>query len=512
MAKMNKKTFQKNILKQQINSYERKIVVAKEFIPVLKLDYQKMIDKKLSKLARKHRKILLPLEINAISRKEYHQVIIDDLMKKHDEKLYWKKRALAQKKLNQTNEAKLDVLKINQDYDIAIKQLDEIRSQYYNKLLLKYPLEDSEEKIYSENLKKYTERKKELDLEYEKFKTNLDEKYKNFLSKKVEINDKLIVDLKEKLKVKYAKVEVIFEEEKNQLIERKKVLLDELQNNSNNDEVRKELDEIESLFKMYDENDDTILKVKNLTMKFGGLKAIDNLSFDVKKGEIFGLIGPNGAGKTTVFNCITQFYKPTSGKIYYEYRDQIIDLNSIKVHDIIKQGIVRTFQNVELIWELTILDNLLVAGHTLFKSGFFTQLLHLPKLGKEEEVIKAKAIRVLEYLDLLMYKDIPPIGLPYGILKRIELARTFMTDPKLIILDEPAAGLNDTETLELASIIKKIRDDFGTTIFLVEHDMGLVMDVCDTICAISFGKKLALGTPEEIQMNEKVQEAYLGGE
>ncbi len=259
--------------------------------------------------------------------------------------------------------------------------------------------------------------------------------------------------------------------------------------------------------------EDVLLSVRNLSMRFGGLLAVDNLSFDVRKGEIFGLIGPNGAGKTTIFNCITRFYRATAGEMLYRKNAvEVIRLNDYPVHDIIRQGIVRTFQNVELVWELSILDNLLVAAHTVYRTGFFGQLFHTPKLRREEEVMRAKAFSVLNTLGLLPYAFAIPYGLPYGILKKIELARTLMAHPRLIILDEPAAGLNDKETEELAVLIKKIRDDYHATIFLVEHDMGLVMDVCDTICAISFGKKLALGTPAEIQADKLVRSAYLGEE
>lgn len=256
---------------------------------------------------------------------------------------------------------------------------------------------------------------------------------------------------------------------------------------------------------------DVILRLDRLIMEFGGLKAVNNLSFDVKKGEIFGLIGPNGAGKTTVFNCITQFYKPTGGLIYYRNReDKVIVLNKYQVHDVIKTGIVRTFQNVEVIYELSILDNLLIAAHTQYKSNIFAQMFNTKGVKQEEAVNRKKALKVLEYCGLLDKKDLPPVGLPYGVLKRIELARTLMAGASLIILDEPAAGLNDNETIELAQMIRRIRDEFNVTIFLVEHDMGLVMDICEHICAISFGKKLAYGTPQEIQANPVVQEAYLG--
>lgn len=254
-----------------------------------------------------------------------------------------------------------------------------------------------------------------------------------------------------------------------------------------------------------------VLDVKDLCMYFGGVKAVDGLSFQVKKGEIFGLIGPNGAGKTTVFNCITQFYKPTAGQLYFENKSgQTVDLNKEKVHDVILQGIVRTFQNVEVIREVSVLDNLLIAGHRQYTAPLWAQALHLPILKKEERVIRERAMKVLDFMGLTAYKDWYAMGLPYGVLKKIEIARTLMCDPQLIILDEPAAGLNDTETAELAGLIRRIQQEYNCTILLVEHDMGLVMDICDTVCAISFGKLLAIGTPDEVQENKKVQSAYLG--
>ena len=256
---------------------------------------------------------------------------------------------------------------------------------------------------------------------------------------------------------------------------------------------------------------DITLRLKNLCMHFGGLKAVDNLSFDVMKGEIFGLIGPNGAGKTTVFNCITQFYKATSGEILFNDRyGQTLHLNKYAVHDIIKTGIVRTFQNIELVPELTVLDNLLIAAHTQYYTGFFSHMFFSPMLRRENAVLTQKALGILERMNLLHIKDAYPVGMPYGVLKRIELARTLMANASLIILDEPAAGLNEKETEELTSLIKQIAQEHNATIFLVEHDMGLVMNVCDHICAISFGKKLAYGTPAEIQKSAAVQEAYLG--
>ena len=253
------------------------------------------------------------------------------------------------------------------------------------------------------------------------------------------------------------------------------------------------------------------LRVENLSIAFGGLKAVDNLSFHINDGEIYGLIGPNGAGKTTVFNCITQFYKPDTGKVIFKtLKEKNMDLVKQKTHEIINLGLVRTFQNVELIQDLTILENLLIGSHMSYKSGLFNNSFKTKKSRREETENTLVAEKVLKFLGILNRKDELVGGQPYGILKKIELGRTLMSNPKLIILDEPAAGLNDTETLELSKLIKDIRDEYKCTILLVEHDMRLVMDICDRICAISFGKKLLEGTPKEIQENKDVQEAYLG--
>jgi branched-chain amino acid transport system ATP-binding protein len=256
--------------------------------------------------------------------------------------------------------------------------------------------------------------------------------------------------------------------------------------------------------------DDEALRVERLSISFGGLKAVDELSFSVKRREVFGLIGPNGAGKTTVFNCITQFYKPDSGAAYFRSNRGVINLIGHRVHEIIGLGLVRTFQNVEVIKELSLLENVLIGAHIDFKATIFEQALKLPRARREELKLREKAAAALAFMGIADRKDLPAGSQPYGVLKKTELARTLLCEPLLIIMDEPAAGLNDSETLELTGIIRDIRDKFGCAILLVEHDMRLVMDVCDRVCAISFGKFLACDTPSGIQKNKLVQEAYLG--
>jgi branched-chain amino acid transport system ATP-binding protein len=260
-------------------------------------------------------------------------------------------------------------------------------------------------------------------------------------------------------------------------------------------------------------SDDTILRLDTVTMRFGGLYAVNEVSFDVKRGEIFGLIGPNGAGKTTIFNCITQFYQPTSGNVFYKQDGKdTVHLNKVKVSNIIDHGIIRTFQNVELIWELSVLENLMVTHTHQYKNIILGTLLRLPHTRRQDALVREKALNILAFLGLYHYKDISPYGLPYGMLKKIELARTLMVDPELIILDEPAAGLNDSETIELAATIKMIRDMYQTTIILVEHDMKLVMSISDRVSVINFGKLIALGSPQEVQASPAVRDAYLGSD
>ncbi|MGF7058570.1 ABC transporter ATP-binding protein [Brassicibacter mesophilus] len=262
----------------------------------------------------------------------------------------------------------------------------------------------------------------------------------------------------------------------------------------------------------------SILKVENLSISFGGLKAVDNLSFEVEENNIYGLIGPNGAGKTTVFNCISRFYTPDEGKITFrprvknEERFEEYNLLDYKVHQIIEKGLARTFQNVELVKQMTVLENLMIGLHTKTRGGILAQGLGLSNIRKEEKLIKERALEILEFLGIKGIENQLAASQPYGIQKLVELGRTLVSEPKLIILDEPAAGMNHSETEELADLIRRIRDQFGITILLVEHDMGLVMNTCEKICVINFGKKIAEGTADEIQNNPSVQEAYLGKE
>lgn len=255
-----------------------------------------------------------------------------------------------------------------------------------------------------------------------------------------------------------------------------------------------------------------MLKIDNLTKRFGGVVAVNGFSANIQKDEIVGLIGPNGAGKTTVFNVITGVYEPTDGKIFFNENKEEQIISDKRPDEIAKMGICRTFQNIRLFKDLSVLDNVFIGSHLRLKSNILASLFRIPSYTHEEKKMLEKAEYLLEKVGLYEERNEKSFSLPYGKQRRLEIARALATDPKLLLLDEPAAGMNPQETQDLMRFIKEIKKEFDLTIFLIEHHMEVVMGICERILVLDHGLLIAEGNPEEIQNDQRVIEAYLGVE
>jgi branched-chain amino acid transport system ATP-binding protein len=249
-----------------------------------------------------------------------------------------------------------------------------------------------------------------------------------------------------------------------------------------------------------------LLKLTNLTQRFGGLTAVDDFALSLDEGQIYGLIGPNGSGKSTVFNCISRFYQPQSGDILFEGKD----LLKCKPHDIIRIGIARTFQNLGLFENMTVMENLLVGQHIRFRSTIFKCAFNPPGLKREENSAHEAINKILDFLGLQKHKHALVANLPFGTKRLVELCRSLVSRPRLLLLDEPASGMNPSETRDLIKTLQAVRERFDVTILLVEHNMKMVMSLCENIAVMNFGRKIAEGTPDEINSSKEVIEAYLG--
>lgn len=255
---------------------------------------------------------------------------------------------------------------------------------------------------------------------------------------------------------------------------------------------------------------DVLLSARNLSVRFGGVLAVNNVSFDVRRGEVFTLIGPNGAGKTTVFNLISRIYTPTSGEIDYAGPAGMVRLTAQPPYRVASLGIARTFQNIELFEHATVLHNLLIGRHTHRQTGFWSELFFTPATRAAELQARERVERVIDLLDLQHYRESLVAGLPYGVRKVVELARALCAEPQLLLLDEPSSGLNVEETDDMAFWIQDIVHELGITVLMVEHDMSLVSRVSDRVVAMNQGQVLAMGSPREVQADPAVAEAYLG--
>lgn len=256
----------------------------------------------------------------------------------------------------------------------------------------------------------------------------------------------------------------------------------------------------------------SLLEVKKLTKNFGGLAAVSMVDLKLEQNELVGLIGPNGAGKTTLFNLLTGVYVPSSGSIDLEMGSEKKSLIHKKPYKITDMGLARTFQNIRLFKELTVLENVLIAMHAKNKVGGFASVLRTPKFYRSEAKMREEALALLAIFQLEDKVDFLAKNLPYGEQRRLEIVRGLATKPKILFLDEPAAGMNPQETAELTKLIRKIQEEFNLTILLIEHDMSLVMDICERIYVLEYGRMIAHGTPDEIKNNEAVIKAYLGGD